>query len=211
MGFLFLTQNIYPYPRLFVISTIFICMNKFYGRKLGTCTCKQCGVEFQKPQSELTRNEKIGRLNFCSRKCVGKNNAKNLGEHLSDYKKIEGCKRFGDEYTKFRYHYRNIKKRNTLKGIEVTITIEDLKNQWDLQNGICEFTGLNIILSSYTKISKNPIYTASLDRIDSTKGYTKDNIRWVSRAINWMKNDMSDNMVWELCKIISDNIIKKGV
>jgi hypothetical protein len=186
-------------------------MNKLYGRKLGTCTCHQCSVEFQKAQSELTRNEKIGRLNFCSRKCAGLNNIKNFGDNKNRYNISQHAGDRKDDYTKFKYHYRNVKKRNTLRGIEVTITIEDLKNQWELQNGICEFTGLKLTLSSYTKISKNPIYTASLDRIDSSKGYTCDNIRWVSRAINWMKNDMPDDMVWELCKIISDNIIKKGV
>jgi hypothetical protein len=60
-------------------------------------------------------------------------------------------------------------------------------------------------LSSYTKIEKNPIYTASLDRIDSSKGYIKGNIRWVSRAINWMKNNMDDIMVWELIDILIKN------
>ena len=47
-----------------------------------------------------------------------------------------------------------------------------------------------------------------LDRIDSSIGYTKNNIRWVSRAINWMKNDMSDEMTWELINILVEN--KKG-
>ena len=50
------------------------------GRKLGNCTCDNCGVEFSKPQSEIIRNQKLGRKNFCSRTCVGKNNIKNLGE-----------------------------------------------------------------------------------------------------------------------------------
>jgi len=88
------------------------------------------------------------------------------------------------------------------------VNIEDLKSQWEIQNGICEFTGVNLILSSYSKISKNPIYAASLDRIDNSKGYIKGNIRWVSRAINWMKNSMSDNMLNELIGLIIEN--KKG-
>ena len=169
-----------------------------YKRKLGKCVCNNCGVEFEKPMSEITRNEKLGRPNFCSRSCVGKNNAKNLGDHLGNYKKIMGYKRFGDDFTKFRYHYRNIKNRKH----DVTISIDDLKRVWEIQQGVCFFSGVKLELSSYTKINKNPLYAASLDRIDSSKGYSLDNIRWVSRAINWMKNDMSDDMVYEFLEII---------
>lgn len=168
--------------------------------KMGKCICKHCGIEFEKPLTELRRNEKLNRPNFCTRTCVGKNNIKNLGGHLGDYKKIMGHNRFGDEFTKFRYHYRNLKKRNH----DVTITIEDLQSQWETQKGICFFSGVKLELSSYTKINKNPIYAASLDRIDSSKGYTQDNIRWVSRAMNWMKNTMSDDMVYELMDIIKN-------
>ena len=83
-----------------------------------------------------------------------------------------------------------------------------MKEQWEKQNGICEFSGINLILSSYKKIDKSLIYAASLDRIDSSKGYIKGNIRWVSRSINYMKNTMSDDMVNELIDLIVKN--KKG-
>ena len=182
-------------------------MNKFYGRKLGTCTCNHCNVEFQKPQSELNRNEKIGRLNFCSRKCAGLNNIKNFGDGKNRYDISQHSNNRTDNYTKFKYHYRNIKKRN--KTLDVTI--EDLKEQWDKQNGICVFTGVQLVLSTYTKIIKDPIYTASLDRIDSSKGYVKGNIRWISRSMNWVKNEMNDDYVINLCNIITDYINKKRV
>jgi hypothetical protein len=172
--------------------------------KMGKCTCKNCGVEFEKPLTEIRRNEKLNRPNFCSRTCVGKNNSKNFGDRKNNYEISQHSNNRLDGYSKFKYHYRNILKRNH----EVTVTIEDLKESWDKQNGICEFTNLNLILSSYTKIEKNSIYAASLDRIDSSKGYIVGNIRWISRAINYMKNDMTDNMVWELIKILKEN--KKG-
>ena len=46
--------------------------------------------------------------------------------------------------------------------------------------------------------------TASLDRIDSSKGYIEGNIQWVHKDINRMKGDSSDNDFIKLCKIISD-------
>lgn len=179
-------------------------MEKNYIRKRGTCICQYCGIEFEKSLSEIKRNEKLNRPNFCTRTCVGKNNVKNLGERRGNIANFKGYRRTGDDYTKFRYHFRNIHKRKH----NVDITIEDIKEQWELQKGICYFSGINLILCSYSKVHKNPIYCASIDRIDSKKGYIKGNIRWVSRAINWMKNDMSDDMVYELINLIVVN--KKG-
>jgi hypothetical protein len=33
-------------------------------RKMGECTCDNCGVKFEKPLTELTRNKKLGRKNI---------------------------------------------------------------------------------------------------------------------------------------------------
>ena len=170
-------------------------------KKTGECICDNCGVTFNKPLTEIRRSEKNKRKHFCSRTCVGKNNSKNFGDRASNYRISQHSNNRMDGFTKFRYHYRNILKRDK----EVTVTLDDLKEMWDEQQGICPFTKINLTLSSYTKISKNPIYTASLDRIDSTKGYIKGNIRWISRAINWMKNDMNDDMVFELIDILIKN------
>jgi hypothetical protein len=173
-----------------------------YKRKLGTCSCDNCGTEFEKPQSEILRNKKLGRQNFCSRTCVGLNNIKNFGDGKNKYdiSKHSGWKK--DEFTKFRYHFRNIKSRNK----EVNITLEDLRDVWDTQQETCPYLGIKLILNSYSKIKKDPITSASLDRIDSSKGYVKGNIQWISRAVNLMKNDMSEN---ELLKIF-ELIIEKG-
>ena len=52
--------------------------NNHYNRKTEICICHNCGIKFEKPSSEIKRNEKLNRPNFCSRICVGKNNSKNL-------------------------------------------------------------------------------------------------------------------------------------
>jgi len=171
------------------------------NRKKGKCTCANCGVEFEKPESEIKRNQKIGRPNFCSRSCVGKNNVKNLPTNSKNYDISKHSKWRIDEYTPFRYHLRNVKKRDK----EFNLTLDDLKQVWDNQNGICPFLGINLILSGYSRIEKNPIYSASIDRIDSTKGYTKDNIQWVSRSMNLMKNTMTNEQVFEILNLIKEN------
>lgn len=48
--------------------------------------------------------------------------------------------------------------------------------------------------------------TASLDRIDNKLGYTKDNIQWVYRSVNFMKNELDQNEFIEICKQIAEHI-----
>ena len=73
---------------------------------------------------------------------------------------------------------------------------------WDLflqQNRKCAISGLDI---HFPKIynTNNYTYTASLDRIDSSKGYTKTNVQWVHKKINQIKMDMNQTEFIELCK-----------
>ena len=169
-------------------------------RKQGECTCDNCGVIFKKPQSEITRNLNIGRKNYCTRSCAGFANRFNFGDKSSNYDISKHAGHLRDEFTPFRYHYRNCKKRYK----EFSIDLEYLKKIWDEQNGICPFSGIKLVLNSYTNIFKDSRYAASLDRIDSKKGYVVGNVRWVSRAINHLKNDMDDNSLKEFLNIISE-------
>ena len=54
----------------------------------------------------------------------------------------------------------------------------------------------------------NSIYYCSLvytiDRIDSSKGYTVDNVQWVHKDINLMKNHFSESQLIDFCQRILD-------
>jgi hypothetical protein len=57
-----------------------------------------------------------------------------------------------------------------------------------LINGKCEVTGLSFVIQSCTgKGHKTNSFSPSLDRIDNTKGYTKDNVRMVVWIYNRAK------------------------
>lgn len=68
---------------------------------------------------------------------------------------------------------------------EHAITEEDIQNQLNLQNYKCKYTGVDLCYG------KGKLYQPSVDRIDSSLGYTRDNICIVSVAINDAKNDLS--------------------
>ena len=47
--------------------------------------------------------------------------------------------------------------------------------------------------------------TASLDRIDSTKGYFIENVQWVHKYVNIMKWHTANQEFIEWCKLIAAN------
>lgn len=51
----------------------------------------------------------------------------------------------------------------------------------------------------------NNLYNISVDRIDSTKPYTKYNIQLICAHVNIMKSDMSQSKFLDICKIIAKN------
>lgn len=174
------------------------------NRRLVTFICDSCGKEAQKPLSEYNRNIRLGRKNFCCRSCsctyrcnLYKDTLTNA--QLQAQQNIKNyCSNRKDEWTSFRYSLRNAKKRFK----EFNLTLVDLKRIWDQQKGICPYTGLKLKLPTGCN-HDNVWYRASLDRIDSSKGYVIGNIQFVSTPINYMKNIMSDLETKQYLKLIS--------
>jgi hypothetical protein len=95
------------------------------------------------------------------------------------------------------------------RGITVIdITREDILNLYKEQDGMCIFTGKKMLWDHLgEKINsriRNPL-NISVDRIDSKKGYTKDNIQLVCAIVNRMKMDMSNEIFHEYCGLIYNN------
>lgn len=174
------------------------------NRKLINIKCDFCGNYFDKPLSEYNRNLNLKRHNFCCRSCSIKYNNKYCRKKFNISNLINNNR--NDEYTSFRYYYRNAKKRYKT----FNLTLDYLKELWEQQKGICPYTGLKLNLATYTKNHNNPIYTASLDRIDSSKGYEIGNVQFISTAINYMKNTMSHEDTIKLCKIIAQHYSGDG-
>lgn len=84
------------------------------------------------------------------------------------------------------------------RNILFKITIEEIWELFLRQNRKCAYTNEVLVFS---KISKES--TASLDRIDSSKDYTLDNVQWVHKDINKMKGSLPEERFLEICKKIT--------
>ena len=91
------------------------------------------------------------------------------------------------------------KKRN----IDFSISIE---YAWDLflkQDRKCELSVVEIVFSKTPIGSYNGANTASLDRIDSTKGYIEGNIQWIHKHLQFLKQATNNDEFINWCKLIS--------
>ena len=124
---------------------------------------------------------------------------KNKKTYCSEY-----CKR--KTHKSVYHHYLNGVKKRAIKtnkdyDLDETFIKKLLEEK---QKNKCNLT--NITIEVYDKkYEKSLAHSASLDRIDSNLGYTKDNVQWISLGINYMKLDYDESEVHELLSLIQKN------
>ena len=84
-------------------------------------------------------------------------------------------------------HWLSVLRHAKDRNIKIDITIQDAWNQYIKQDGKCNITGILIFFGNSREEENKGKTTASLDRIDSSKDYTIDNIQWVHKKVNQMK------------------------
>lgn len=92
--------------------------------------------------------------------------------------------------------FNRFKKSAKSRDLVWNLTIEDMFLNY---TGYCALTNVELCLD-YKKT------TASLDRIDSSKGYLLDNIQWIHKDVNMMKNKYSQDYFISICKAVCNNI-----
>lgn len=175
-------------------------------------TCTICGRDFERNKGEVTRNTKLGRPHYCSLSCCGKANLKNIPiEKRNTYDISQHAGRKADDFSPFRWHLKSCitrkldRERKKLSERPVTITLQDLKSQWELQNGKCPYTGWDLVqmpnICSCNQLPLTP-NRASLDRIDSTKGYVLGNIQFIACIAQYAKNKFTTDDVMKFCESV---------
>jgi hypothetical protein len=128
--------------------------------------CIGCKNEFQKTVKAYNYQVSKGKSDFyCTTECF----LSSVKNPLSPFLEI----------------LRSLKKRYWSRGKVTQLNLDFLVELWDKQKGICPYTGIKMELSGR---EKHGPCSASLDRIDSSKGYEKDNVEFVCLFINYGKN-----------------------
>ena len=87
--------------------------------------------------------------------------------------------------------YCNAKKNARPRGIAFELTMDDVRAMWTRSRGRCELTGLRFDLMRVQGCHRRPM-APSIDRVDSSAGYTPPNCRLVSVAINLAMNEWGE-------------------
>lgn len=108
-------------------------------------------------------------------------------------------------------YWSKLKKNAVARCILFDITIEQAWELFLKQNRKCALTGWDLKFAprkgiwrlKKAKISIANLCTASLDRIDSNKDYTIDNVQWVHKDIQFVKNKLNQNYFIGLCEAVA--------
>lgn len=87
-----------------------------------------------------------------------------------------------------------IKKGARIRDLHFNLSIQEAWQKFINQEKRCALTGESL------EMRRN----ASLDRIDSSKGYSAENIQWLTKKINVMKWDLPQEEFLALCKKVAD-------
>ena len=93
--------------------------------------------------------------------------------------------------------YQHARRSSKTKGQEFNITLQDVKDIMKKQNGKCYYTG-QLFVDTFDMNER-----LSLDRLDNSKGYTKENTvicRWI---VNKLKSNIEYSKFIEICNQIS--------
>ena len=97
-------------------------------------------------------------------------------------------------------YYNKVKRRAEISNFSFLLTPEYLEELFIQQDRKCSLSNLPIeFRPNYLKNEQ----TASLDRIDNSKGYIVGNVQWVHKQVNFMKGTMEQKEFIKFCRLIS--------
>ena len=176
--------------------------------KVVKAKCQECKIFFDKPKKEFDRRIRLygSEVNmFCGNSCSAKWINKNVLKVITEQGKEKRRKiNLNNKYSKkgeFTYYLNRIK----LRKKEFNLTEEFLNNLWKTQEGKCAFSGITMDKQKFNKRT-NP-HTASIDRIDSKKGYTQDNVQFICYSLNLAKNNFTNEEFITFLNLFKQNYL----
>jgi len=152
-----------------------------------------------------------------SKRCIACGEVKPLDDFHAHQTASDGkqarCKTCYSEYHKKRYKedpsrvfLTGMRNRSKKRGWEdVEWTLDEIREK---MSGFCEVTGIPFDQErSGGDNHMGKPYVASPDRIDNSKGYTKDNTRWVVWIFNQMCGNFTDEQIKQFIEHLRNNEI----
>ena len=90
------------------------------------------------------------------------------------------------------------------RGKEHLLTVKDINEMYEKQNGLCYWFNVPLIPSNNSKHPQQP----SLDRLDRNKGYTIDNVVLTCYSANIGRNENSVEDWEAFIKVLKLNLVK---
>ena len=162
-----------------------LVINK-HGMVRILCKCK-CGYEAQIRADRLNSAREHNKSRS-SRVCAG------VGESPDPAKLIS--RKAGD--VPGSYVSRMIRGAAS-RNLSYTLSPQYLSGSYSEGNTSCALSGLPIDFEGHT---------ASVDRIDSAKGYEEDNTQWVHKAVNQAKGSLTQDQFVYMCHLVAENQLK---
>ena len=154
------------------------------GRWFCRCDC-QCGTTGTVKRLDGVMS---GHIPSCG--CAFLKRPSMLGENNPAY---TGC----GELSGSRIYW--IKEGAKRRGLAFKVTKKYLWDLFESQGRRCALSGVQLVFGSRHSHET----TASLDRIDSSKGYLVGNVQWVHKDVNQIKRDLDQEYFLTLCGMIS--------
>jgi hypothetical protein len=157
------------------------------GHKRYLCECT-CG----KQKNVLAGHLQTGKIRSCG--CL-------LKRRGADHPNFNG---YGEIHLSFYSAIKNSATQKNKSGrqeLTFDVSIEYLWELFLLQERKCNLSGIEIEFGETNVGAK----TASLDRIDSSKGYVEGNVQWVHKDVNLMKRTYEQDYFIDLCSKIAHN------
>lgn len=168
------------------------CMGKLFSklssRKIET-NCDICGKQIYYKLSAFKKRKH----HTCSHECHAKLKSKIIhGKHNPNALNFTTEERF------FWKKYLQLKNHSSLRKIEFNLSYEFLLSLFNKQSGLCYYTNYPLKI-----FGKKDFDTISVDRINSNKGYTEDNVVYCLNCINTMKSNSDINDIHKVFKFIA--------
>lgn len=112
------------------------------------------------------------------------------------------AKKYGELHQSYLYL---LKSRATRRNLDFNLNGEYLWQLFINQNRKCALSGMDIKMPKTWGAKTKTDMTASIDRIDCSKGYIKGNVQWVHKTVNYMRMDLEISEFIQICKKVANH------